>query len=427
MRPLRACQFSLHASADAHFPSTSASIPATITSMLTTAALPPSPASDASSRGLTPLYRTQSAPADRPRAPPRLPSYLFDGSTNASREVSPDAYYSGSTAVSPPASPAARSGGSFPTPDRPPRPLAHLAVHNAADKSTFAARAAAEKLDKPPAKPADKPAPHYRASSPSAPPRAAKAEQRSGSPSAESAVSFDPDGRPRVRGRVAGDPRAAATGTFNQLWSREEQERLIELLEVFPDEEVQVSRFRKIAEALGTRTTRQVASRVQKYFIRLAKLGLPIPGKMNYNYMAYSANNSGAAAARRKSGNGGPKRERSKNMCANFCFYMLLACFLCVFYVFSICFHRMCSYTIEIGARVRPIAMMRATRGRGKSGTGRRVYTMCSTTGTSATGVAPSPSSACGGSVRRARPTRKSTSAKCATSRASRIVRLPHV
>lgn len=59
------------------------------------------------------------------------------------------------------------------------------------------------------------------------------------------------------------------------------QRRLEELLEVYPDEPVQSQRFLKISKALGTRTTKQVASRVQKYFIKLAKLGLPVPGRVS--------------------------------------------------------------------------------------------------------------------------------------------------
>ncbi|CDH49551.1 hypothetical protein RO3G_11876 [Lichtheimia corymbifera JMRC:FSU:9682] len=69
--------------------------------------------------------------------------------------------------------------------------------------------------------------------------------------------------------------------TYNQPWTDEEQRRLEELLEVYPDEPVQSQRFLKISKALGTRTTKQVASRVQKYFIKLAKLGLPVPGRVS--------------------------------------------------------------------------------------------------------------------------------------------------
>ncbi|GAN05907.1 hypothetical protein MAM1_0105c05383 [Mucor ambiguus] len=74
------------------------------------------------------------------------------------------------------------------------------------------------------------------------------------------------------------DPSRAPT--FKQPWSDQEQERLQELLITFPDEPVQAQRFNKISKALGTRTPRQVASRVQKYFIKLAKMGLPVPGRI---------------------------------------------------------------------------------------------------------------------------------------------------
>ncbi|CAG8508716.1 12311_t:CDS:10, partial [Ambispora gerdemannii] len=66
----------------------------------------------------------------------------------------------------------------------------------------------------------------------------------------------------------------------NIPWTDEEQQRLIELLAIYPDEEIQSHRFKKISKALGTRTPKQVASRVQKYFIKLAKNGLPVPGRM---------------------------------------------------------------------------------------------------------------------------------------------------
>jgi len=51
-------------------------------------------------------------------------------------------------------------------------------------------------------------------------------------------------------------------------------------LEVYPDEAVASNRWRKIAKALGGRTPKQVASRTQKYFIKLAKQGKPVPGKI---------------------------------------------------------------------------------------------------------------------------------------------------
>ncbi|KAG2219801.1 hypothetical protein INT45_001133 [Circinella minor] len=69
--------------------------------------------------------------------------------------------------------------------------------------------------------------------------------------------------------------------TYNQPWTDEEQRRLEELLEIYPDEQVQAQRYNKISKALGTRSAKQVASRVQKYFIKLAKLGLPVPGRVS--------------------------------------------------------------------------------------------------------------------------------------------------
>lgn len=63
-------------------------------------------------------------------------------------------------------------------------------------------------------------------------------------------------------------------------WTVEEQRRLEELLIEIPPEENEASRWRKIAVKLGTRTKLQVQSHCQKYFIKLAKAGLPIPGRM---------------------------------------------------------------------------------------------------------------------------------------------------
>ncbi|XP_026461204.1 ZZ-type zinc finger-containing protein 3-like [Ctenocephalides felis] len=66
----------------------------------------------------------------------------------------------------------------------------------------------------------------------------------------------------------------------DKLWTVAEQRRLEELLVEFPSEEVEMRRFAKIAKALGNRTTKQVASRIQKYFIKLHKAGLPVPGRL---------------------------------------------------------------------------------------------------------------------------------------------------
>ncbi|KAI8149730.1 hypothetical protein BJV82DRAFT_663012 [Fennellomyces sp. T-0311] len=90
------------------------------------------------------------------------------------------------------------------------------------------------------------------------------------------------------------------TPTYNQPWTDEEQRRLEELLEIYPDEAVQAQRYNKIAKALGTRSARQVASRVQKYFIKLAKLGLPVPGRVSIPPSSIPKNTRGGANRRGK-------------------------------------------------------------------------------------------------------------------------------
>uniref|UniRef100_A0A8C5AMF0 ZZ-type zinc finger-containing protein 3 n=1 Tax=Gadus morhua TaxID=8049 RepID=A0A8C5AMF0_GADMO len=79
-----------------------------------------------------------------------------------------------------------------------------------------------------------------------------------------------------IRGRICNSNKP---DTFNQLWTVEEQKKLEQLLLKFPPEEVESKRWQKIADALGNRTTKQVASRVQKYFIKLTKAGIPVPGR----------------------------------------------------------------------------------------------------------------------------------------------------
>jgi hypothetical protein len=79
-----------------------------------------------------------------------------------------------------------------------------------------------------------------------------------------------------IRGRLYTDTKPT---TFNKLWTPEEQRRLEELLIEHPEEEVAAHRWAKIARALGNRNPRQVASRCQKYFLKLAMSGLPVPGK----------------------------------------------------------------------------------------------------------------------------------------------------
>ncbi|XP_019879434.2 ZZ-type zinc finger-containing protein 3 [Aethina tumida] len=70
-------------------------------------------------------------------------------------------------------------------------------------------------------------------------------------------------------------------------WTVEEQKRLEELLVIYPPEPIEAQRFKKIAKALGTRTVKQVNSRVQKYFLKLYKAGLPIPGRLPKNCEKY--------------------------------------------------------------------------------------------------------------------------------------------
>ncbi|KAK7504394.1 hypothetical protein BaRGS_00004260 [Batillaria attramentaria] len=99
-----------------------------------------------------------------------------------------------------------------------------------------------------------------------------------GNPTTDSKTGIlDAAGEAIVRGRMR-DPNKSST--FNQLWTAEEQKRLEELLVRYPPEEIESRRWQKIATALGNRTPQQVASRVQKYFIKLAKAGLPVPGRV---------------------------------------------------------------------------------------------------------------------------------------------------
>ncbi|XP_016333605.1 ZZ-type zinc finger-containing protein 3-like [Sinocyclocheilus anshuiensis] len=79
-----------------------------------------------------------------------------------------------------------------------------------------------------------------------------------------------------IRGRLCNQNKP---DTFNQLWTVEEQKKLEQLLLKFPPEEIESKRWQKIADELGNRTAKQVASRVQKYFIKLTKAGIPVPGR----------------------------------------------------------------------------------------------------------------------------------------------------
>ena len=90
-------------------------------------------------------------------------------------------------------------------------------------------------------------------------------------------VEKTPEGQYLVRGRLFDGKKPK---TFNQPWTAEEQKRLEELLHEFPSEEVEMERWKKIANRLGNRTAIQVQSRTQKYFLKLHKAGLPIPGRL---------------------------------------------------------------------------------------------------------------------------------------------------
>ena len=86
--------------------------------------------------------------------------------------------------------------------------------------------------------------------------------------------------------RCMTEPSKQRPSTFNQPWSADEQRLLERLLQKYPPERFEARRFAKIAGELPGRTTQQVTSRVQKYFIKLAKARLPVPGRMP-NLSAY--------------------------------------------------------------------------------------------------------------------------------------------
>ncbi|KAK3836956.1 MAG: hypothetical protein JOS17DRAFT_425497 [Linnemannia elongata] len=103
---------------------------------------------------------------------------------------------------------------------------------------------------------------------------------------------------------------------YNIPWSDEEQRLLEKLLDEYPDEPVAAQRFQKISAAMGTRTPKQVASRVQKYFIKLVKAGLEAPGRMNYSLETSKAKTKGAPPTakgkKRKDGPGGEVAPKGK-------------------------------------------------------------------------------------------------------------------
>ncbi|XP_039269796.2 uncharacterized protein LOC120344576 [Styela clava] len=94
----------------------------------------------------------------------------------------------------------------------------------------------------------------------------------------ETGVPMQPEDSSKVV--VRRGSQANRSQTFKVAWTIEEQRKLEELLLKYPSEEIEFNRYRKIAAELENRTPMQVQSRVQKYFIKLAKAGLPIPGHM---------------------------------------------------------------------------------------------------------------------------------------------------
>lgn len=79
--------------------------------------------------------------------------------------------------------------------------------------------------------------------------------------------------------------------TFNQLWTVEDQKKLEQLLLKYPPEEAESRCWQKIADELGNRTAKQVAGRVWKYFIKLTKAGIAVPGRTPNLYI-YSKRSS---------------------------------------------------------------------------------------------------------------------------------------
>jgi ZZ-type zinc finger-containing protein 3 len=94
---------------------------------------------------------------------------------------------------------------------------------------------------------------------------------------------------------------------YNKAWDIEEQRRFEELLIEFPAEDNEAARWRKIAQKLGTRTPLQVQSHCQKYFIKLAKAGLPVPGRMP-NLKTYGNKKSSRGNGRKGPGSRSQKR-----------------------------------------------------------------------------------------------------------------------
>ena len=62
------------------------------------------------------------------------------------------------------------------------------------------------------------------------------------------------------------------------FWTADEQRKLEERVVKYQPEAVESQRFAKIANEMGNRTLKQIASRVQKFAKKLQEAKLPIPG-----------------------------------------------------------------------------------------------------------------------------------------------------
>eukprot|EP00002_Diphylleia_rotans_P037728 TRINITY_DN8461_c0_g1_i7.p1 TRINITY_DN8461_c0_g1~~TRINITY_DN8461_c0_g1_i7.p1 ORF type:complete len:1234 (+),score=303.00 TRINITY_DN8461_c0_g1_i7:50-3751(+) len=115
---------------------------------------------------------------------------------------------------------------------------------------------------------------------------------------------FSPN-RPAVKPQEIRSPSSEQPTPANpHAWTEEENRRLLELLEQYPEEEVAIHRWKKISADLGTRTPKQVASRMQKLYRKLGtaeKRRLGLPCKTEHK----------SSSGNRKSKNGRKRKEDS--------------------------------------------------------------------------------------------------------------------
>ena len=95
---------------------------------------------------------------------------------------------------------------------------------------------------------------------------------------------------------------------YNLPWSEEEKRRMNELLLIYPEEEVISRRYAKIAAALGTRTSSQVANRINKLATKRQRVGR-VRTLLGTKSETTSGRASGVASGR-TSGNSTPNKRR---------------------------------------------------------------------------------------------------------------------